>query len=346
MGHIIDGVAEHDGRLDNLNAAVVVAGAGVGLGIGITVGSDTPSTMIGGHVGSWVAIRLGWPVVFVQFLIVAGVGAGISATFLAQLAAVFFALEVVLGGFGGAVFVVPTLLAVAAAALTAFKLIGTPPIYALPADAIRWDASTACSISSPRWSPRSPPSPTFGCSAAMIARSERASACRWARMAIAGAIVGAVASRLPDVPGSGTSYDEGTVRRGHDAPAVLIGLAVAETILTPSSLGRGLRRRRHRAGHAHRLDHRRSGGDRRHRAGAPTLGSHPSCSPWSLRPPCWQARSTPPLLGAMMIFGMNRRLPGCSSPLLAAAAIGYGAGAAGPDPGPPIRSASQPSASI
>ena len=71
MGHIIDGVAEHDGRLDQRNAAVTVAGAAVGLGMGMPVGADTPSAMIGGHLGSWVGLRLGWPTVSVQALIVA-----------------------------------------------------------------------------------------------------------------------------------------------------------------------------------------------------------------------------------------------------------------------------------
>ncbi len=73
MGHIIDGVAEHEGHLDQHNAAVVVSGAAVGLGMGMPLGADTPSAMIGGHLGSWIALRLGWPTVFVQSLIVAGV---------------------------------------------------------------------------------------------------------------------------------------------------------------------------------------------------------------------------------------------------------------------------------
>ncbi len=140
MGRIIDGVAEHEGHLDQRNAAVTVAGAAVGLGMGMPVGADTPSAMIGGHLGSWVALRLGWPAVFVQALIVAGVSAGISATFLAQLSAVFFGLEVVLGGIGGLVSLAH-LVAVAASAVMTFRLTGTPPVYALPLDAVHWDAS-------------------------------------------------------------------------------------------------------------------------------------------------------------------------------------------------------------
>ncbi len=114
--HIIDGIVEHDGRLNDRNAGVAIAGAAAGIGFGMPLGADTPSAMIGGHLGSMAAIRLGWPTTFVQSLIVAGVAAGILSTFLAQLAAIVFGLEVVLGGFGAIVFVVPTLIAVGVAA--------------------------------------------------------------------------------------------------------------------------------------------------------------------------------------------------------------------------------------
>ena len=113
--------------------------------------------------GSWVALRLGWPTVFVQSLVVAGVAAGISATFLAQLSAVFFALEVVLGGFGGLVFIVPALLAVAASAVTTFRLTGTPPVYAIPPNAVHWDRACCCT-SRPQWSQPWPLWPTYACS--------------------------------------------------------------------------------------------------------------------------------------------------------------------------------------
>ena len=115
LPHVIDGVVEHDGRLNGHNAAVAISGAAAGIGFGMPLGADTPSAMIGGHLASAVTTRLGWNPTFVRALVVAGVAAGISSTFLAQLAAVVFAFEVVLGGFGGIVFVVPTLLAVGVA---------------------------------------------------------------------------------------------------------------------------------------------------------------------------------------------------------------------------------------
>ena len=38
--HIIDGILEHDGRLNDRNAAVTVAGAAVGIGFGMPLGAD------------------------------------------------------------------------------------------------------------------------------------------------------------------------------------------------------------------------------------------------------------------------------------------------------------------
>ena len=238
MGHIIDGVAEHEGHLDQRNAAVTVAGAAVGLGMGMPVGADTPSAMIGGHLGSWVALRLGWPAVFVQALIVAGVSAGISATFLAQLSAVFFGLEVVLGGIGGLVFIVPTLLAVAASAVTTFRLTGTPPVYALPLDAVHWDASLLLYLL-----------PALVAAVAAILYVRLFPALKgawtmvklptWGRMAVAGAVVGVVAVALPGVTGSGTA----TMRQlfgGATIPiGTLLALGMAKLVLTPGSLGSG-----------------------------------------------------------------------------------------------------------
>ncbi len=185
MGHIIDGVAEHEGHLDQHNAAVVVSGAAVGLGMGMPLGADTPSAMI-----------------------------------------------------GGLIFIVPALLAVAAAAITTFRLTGTPPVYAIPPDAVHWDASLALYLV-----------PALVAAFAAVACVRlfpvlKATWARlawptWARRALAGAMVGVVAVALPDVTGSGT----GTMKQlfsGATIPlATLVALAVAKLVLTPGSLGAG-----------------------------------------------------------------------------------------------------------
>ncbi len=238
LPHIIDGVFERDGRLNGHNAGVAISGGAVGIGFGLPLGADTPSAMIGGHLASSAAVRLGWPVVFVQALVVAGVSAGISSTFLAQLAAVVFGFEVVLGGFGGLVFVVPTLIAVGTAGLVTYELVGTPATYPIPLDAVHWDLTLVAYMSAavvaglaaiayvdllarlkPLWS-RVPVPPV-------------------ARMVLAAALVGLAAIWLPQVMGTGTATMKDLFGGATLPLTTLLLLAIVETLLTPTVLGAG-----------------------------------------------------------------------------------------------------------
>lgn len=236
--HIIDGVLEHDGRLNDRNAAISITGAAVGIGFGMPLGADTPSAMIGGHLGSIAALRLRWPTTFVQALIVAGVAAGISSTFLAQLAAIVFALEVVLGGFGGIAFVVPTLIAVGVAGFVSYELVGTPAQYPIPLSAVHWDAALLLYLA---------PAVVAGIAAIVYVNALKRAKPLWARvplppigrMVLAGALVGLVAIWLPEVMGTGTATMKDLFGGADIALATLLVLAIAELVLTPSSLGAG-----------------------------------------------------------------------------------------------------------
>jgi CIC family chloride channel protein len=138
MAHVIDRVATGGGRLDLRNGAAFVVTSLIGIGFGAPVGADTPAALIGGHFGAWLAQRLQWREDFVRALVVAGVAAGIAATYFAQLSAVFFALEVVVGGLGGPVFVIPALIAVVASTLVTSSVGSQPARYATPAGARTW----------------------------------------------------------------------------------------------------------------------------------------------------------------------------------------------------------------
>jgi len=61
----------------------------------------------------------------------------------------------------------------------------------------------------------------------------------WARMVLAGAIVGLVAIWLPDVLGTGPSVMKSLFGGATMPLATLLALAVAKTLLTPSTLGSG-----------------------------------------------------------------------------------------------------------
>ena len=132
----------------------------------------------------------------------------------------------------------PTLLAVAASAVTTFRLTGTPPVYAIPLDAVHWDVSLLLYLL---------PAVVAAIGAIVYVRlfQELKKAWTgvalpaWARMAIAGAIVGAVAVALPGITGSGTSTMKDLFGGATIPLATLLALAVAKLVLTPGSLGSG-----------------------------------------------------------------------------------------------------------
>jgi CIC family chloride channel protein len=104
MTQLIDSVAEHGGHLEYRNGVVYILASLVGISFGAPVGEDTPAAMIGGHLAGFLGERIQQPRLVQRALVIAGVAAGIASTYFAQLAAVFFALEIVLGGFGGGFF--------------------------------------------------------------------------------------------------------------------------------------------------------------------------------------------------------------------------------------------------
>jgi CIC family chloride channel protein len=238
MAHIIDGVAEHGGRLNVHNGATYVFASALGLGVGAPVGADTPSAMIGGNLASWFGQRFRQRELFIRALVVAGVGAGISATFFAQFAAIFFALEIVLGGFGGVLFVAPTLIAIATSAMVNYWLNGAATQYTTQAVAYHWDATlllylgaallaTVAAVAYVNLLPQ------------MKKAWMRVKIPYWAKPAIAGLIVGIVGIWLPEIFGSGLTQMK-QIFSGTVFPfTTLIALAVLKLILTPTSLGSG-----------------------------------------------------------------------------------------------------------
>jgi CIC family chloride channel protein len=238
MPHVIEGVAEQSGKLNYRNGLVYILASMVGIGFGAPVGADTPSAMIGGHFGTWLAQKLRWPDVFIRVLVVSGVGAGISATFFAQLAAVFFALEIVLGGFGGAIYVVPVLIAVVASVVVTFAVGGVP---------VQYNVSAGEGALGPQW--------LLFIGVALLAALAaivyvnllpkfkaawlKVNLPFWGKVALAGVIVGVVGLWVPGVFGTGLSQMK-TIFSGAGFPfGMLLALLVAKIILTPSSLGAG-----------------------------------------------------------------------------------------------------------
>lgn len=239
MAHIIDRVAEGSGRLNKRNGLAFVVASALGIGIGAPVGADTPSAMIGAHLAAWVGDRFRQPDLFVRALVVAGAGAGIATTYFAQLAAVFFALEVVLGGFGSAVFVVPTLIAVATAALTLQLTTGAPPQYTISVAGDSWVNATLLLYIGVAILAALASIVYVGLLPRCTAFWARLQAPFWAKTALAGLVIGLAAVWLPELTQGGLNGMR-AIFSGMPVPIeTLAALVIATLILTPLSLGGG-----------------------------------------------------------------------------------------------------------
>jgi len=111
MAHVIDGVAEQGGRLHTRNGFVYVIAATVGIGVGAPVGADTPSAMIAdiwlpGSASDFISANCSFALWWWRALARAS-----RPRTLHNWPRIFFALEIVLGGFGGVFYVVPTVIA-------------------------------------------------------------------------------------------------------------------------------------------------------------------------------------------------------------------------------------------
>lgn len=111
-------VAKNGGRIRARVAAVKTLASAITIGTGGSVGREGPIVQIGATVGSTIGQKLRLPEDWIKTLVACGAAAGISATFNAPIAGVFFALEVILGSFSTRNFSVVVVSSVIAAAVS------------------------------------------------------------------------------------------------------------------------------------------------------------------------------------------------------------------------------------
>jgi CIC family chloride channel protein len=94
---VIEAVARKGGRIRSRVAAVKIFASSICIGSGGSVGREGPIVQIGSTTGSILGQRLGLSAEWVKTLVACGAAGGISATFNAPIAGIFFAHEVILG---------------------------------------------------------------------------------------------------------------------------------------------------------------------------------------------------------------------------------------------------------
>ena len=111
-------VAKHGGRIRARVALVKILASAITIGSGGSVGREGPIVQIEATFGSVIAQRLGLPKEWMRTPVACGAAGGISATFNAPIAGVFFALEVILGSFTTRYFAVVVVSSVVAAVVS------------------------------------------------------------------------------------------------------------------------------------------------------------------------------------------------------------------------------------
>lgn len=131
IASIMEAVALRGARLNLQRALWRVIGAMVTIGLGGSAGPEDPSVQLGAHTGSSLGQAMRLSDERLKTLVACGAAAGIAASFNAPFAAVFFALEVILGQITTAAFGVVVLSAIVSAVLTQ-AIVGPQPAFAVP----------------------------------------------------------------------------------------------------------------------------------------------------------------------------------------------------------------------
>jgi len=125
-------VATQKGRIRSRVAAVKALASSICIGSGGSVGREGPIVQIGSSVGSAVGQWFRLPEDWVRLLVACGAAGGISATFNAPIAGVFFSLELILRRFTVRNFIFVGLSSIIAAAIASAFLGNSPTFTQIP----------------------------------------------------------------------------------------------------------------------------------------------------------------------------------------------------------------------
>lgn len=234
---IMEAVAMAGGRLRYRRAPAKAIAAALSIGAGASVGPEDPSVQIGANLGSMLGQWLHLSDERVRTLVAAGAAGGISATFNAPIAGVFFALEIVLGELSGSALGVALLASVISSVFTQ-AVSGPDPAFRVPAYAFHsvWELPLYLGLGL-----------LAGPVAAIYVQALYAAqdvfhgwrAPRWIKPAVAGMCVGLVGISLPQIFGVGYETIGRILNAERWALWLLLALLVAKLVMTAVSIGGG-----------------------------------------------------------------------------------------------------------
>lgn len=236
VSEVMSAVALEGGRIRGRVGVVKAFASALTIGSGGSAGREGPIVQIGAALGStvgrWMHLREEW----VILLVACGSAAGISATFNAPVAGVFFALEVILAEFATRSFSMVVLSSVTAAAISRAAL-GDTPAFLAPRHAMVHFSEVGWYL-------------VLGLLAGAVGvlythamdRSERLFGSlripEPAKPALGGLLVGVLALWFPQVMGNGYETITSALQNNLDF-ALMASLVVAKIVATALTLGSG-----------------------------------------------------------------------------------------------------------
>ena len=238
VAQVIEVAALRGGRLSLKQAAKIALVNAGSVGVGASVGREGPVVHLGASIGAWLAKRLHLGRAMSRTLLGCGVAAAVAASFNAPIAGVFFALEVVVGHYALSAFA-PVVVAGVLGTIVSRMVYGDFPAFILPqsyeiTSFFEFPAFALLGVVS-------------AIGAILFMRSIVAvedtwgrlpKVPRWARPAIAGLGVGAIAIFFPQVLGVGYGATDQALQEL--LPLwLLFALILVKTLATALSLGSG-----------------------------------------------------------------------------------------------------------
>ena len=236
IADVMEACALNSARMPVRSGVAAALAAGVSLGVGAPLGREGPAVHIGASIAAWTAERLGLDHRQSLALLGCGAAAAVAVSFGAPVAAVIFALEVIVGYYTLRVFA-PIVIATVLAMVVRRLLAGEAPTFPIPEEGLAtlWEL-VPCAL--------------LGIAGALVVKLviattgrvdaawERVSAPRWLRPAGAGLAIGLVAIELPLVMSVGFEATFAALR-GELAPVLLALLLAVKLLAVGLALGSG-----------------------------------------------------------------------------------------------------------
>lgn len=236
IADVMEACALNSARMSVRSGIGAAIAAALSIGVGAPLGREGPAVHIGASVSAWIAEKLGLDRRQSLAMLGCGAAAAVTVSFATPIAAVIFALEVIVGYYTLRVFA-PVVIAAMAALMVRDLFFGEEPLFYLPHYSLTsyWELLLFAGLG------------ILGAGASWLV-IQLVSLCQkgwkvvpvpnWIRPAIAGCLIGIVAVELPMILSVGTDAT-GQALRGEMPINLLVSLLVFKILAVGLAIGSG-----------------------------------------------------------------------------------------------------------